>query len=336
MVLDGDYLQPSLQQEFVNVGGSGFQALAVWLIDRFETASSLLAKQWMKMELMRILLRYYFDYFPAQKNYAHSMKELILNVPRLELLASFSYTFACIALHEICHDPVRYRAVFFRQQVTTIEHLLIQPDRYCLAALAKALNWPMEIYDTEAQKSIPVFFQYHYQLPDINWPLTILQVYRDIYFRPLLPTKAWHIGQKNGILNDLVLRLLTTFSYHALAKNKEMLEQIIMNTDKALLSSFDYHYTRLSSWLSAGELTLNNLKTMYIGHLRQAVTHKRVGIEYGHQAYFDQIFQKYRDITEFMLPNIHYTQDLTQSLLYALARGLSFDEMNTSMITRLK
>lgn len=329
MVFDLDCLQPSMHQEFVNVGGSGFQALAVWFIDTFESVSPLLSQRWMKTELVRVLLRAHFDYFPAQKNYSHCVQQLILNVPRLELLASLTYTFACIAMQELCLHPARYRALFFKTNVPVIESLLIQPDRYCIAALARALSWPMEIYDVGDNKVVHTRFRYYYKTPDPNWPWVVLQLNAVSHFRPLLPSKAWHLGQKNGSLNTLVRRLVMTYQYH----HKHDLELTIINADKALLASFDYHYARLKAWVTAGELTLQNLKAMYIGYIRQVTHTKRIGTEYGHQDYFNHIFCKYRDITEFMLPASRYSHDLTHSLLHALARGLSLDEISSSALT---
>ncbi|MDA9271782.1 hypothetical protein N9Q05_00140 [bacterium] len=327
--------------EPINVGGSGFRALAVWLIDNVEAMDAFGLHDRMTMDWIRVVLNGYFDYFPQHCVFTSStitplscMKQLIASVPILELLSSLTWTLGCIAVEELFSCPTLYQNVFCRRKTVSLSNLvsqiLTQPNQYCIAALATALHLDIEIHYVGNQQAVYSRFQYFHPVMTVDTQKVTLQLQDGDYFLLVATPRKWHTNLYQ--VTPIVLKpMLDAF----INKNQRInIDEMIFYADKALLEKFEHYYLKLRAKVAAGDLMLADLIAIYTGRDRSQPVDKRVGTEQGNQRYFNQMMQRHGDVTGVTFSTAGYLDEMTNTMLHALARAVSLGEINPVVIDR--
>jgi len=274
MAHTGFFNKPYTQQEakseveysFIPVGGKQFHAAAVAIIDCFNNSTRI-----NEPSLKKILERF-FDYYPkfiSVQPYltAHDRMSMLLTGSRKsEIVDCMAFVLRQLAVDEIYANPTNYREVFSKLSSETPESYLRQPDTSIpasgLKALTAALGITITLSYTEHGKELRKLETY--EDVSINHPKfeVMLQVQGDQYF-PRVKSKAdfAFVGQ------------LATPSVEPAHKHSEKtvvlagIFEKISEDNSRLLLAFEQNKKRLMSMVDAGELTKEQLLTLYVKFL---------------------------------------------------------------------
>ncbi len=342
----GPQLTPKTKQDlraiFVDVGGQGdcgFRALAAAIIDKA------LSDKLRSRELTKSLLQQHFNYFPEQQPLGHLLTstdqiELMSKTPfsMAKLIQTMAYTLRQIAVDEIVAHPEIYRGAFFDKNETmptTPSAMRLETtwiDETAIAAIANALNLPVQVKVVNKGKELPLQLQYgktdtagslrgkpviiqlqdnHY-IPQVSQPERFEKV-RTISVDPLQPA--------------------------SIGNNDPEMEQILATIkaeDQRLLDEFEDTRTRLLAAVTAGEITQNGLLDIYVHGMQKSDylqgRVKYVGIEHGNQHFFDAIEGKQHGRTIVTMPNEHHEEQMTRELIHAIARAVSIGQLPSEKV----
>lgn len=320
----------------VDVGGNGdcgFRAAAAGFIDNF------ISNKRIKSELLNKVLFHHFGYFPDQRlvapgllTPAERMQQLIKHVAMPELVKALAYTFRQLAVDELVANPAQYRGAFANRTEQTEPATMRKPstwiDESAIAALAQALNLPIEVKVVERGKELPMRLQYNAMATK---PGVSMQLQAGHYI-PFLTHAADFSGVKAPSVN-------VTKPVEPVDTNDRNLPEIlalIAEDDQRMLDSFDNTHHRLTAMVNAGELTKADLLAMYIkgmansDYLQGRV--KYVGIEHGSQDFFEKVISAAKRGTDIVsLPHDHDEQ-IVQELVHGIARATSIGHMNADAL----
>jgi len=337
--------QPSASYQdephFIDVGGSGFRAVAVWMINHL-MESSLHHSTLLKIFWIHTIFERHIRYFPTH----YDLLDVLLSPSKpnqslsyrsqRELLDALSYTLGRIAFDELCDNPVLCRGIFSHEQTARLRDLLhgflSLPNQYGVGALASALHLSIDIWQVNTSSDLHARYQYGVQQKILNLRTVsgpILQLQGNDYFLPRVNDKRWitilshpiHVALKP--VSDQLKYGFTLAELHTklVVAEQHLLEEFIRVKD------------RLVRMVQTGELTLHHVQQIYkkTFDVENKLVHY-VGTERGSQHYFEELFRSHgMPLTE---SNVFhgYEDGMMNQLLIAIARAMSLGDLSIDLI----
>ncbi len=316
----------------VDVGGQGdcgFRAVAAGLVDNFVTNPR------MRGDLLNKVLPQHFNYFPQHRptvvgltTPAERMQQLINQVRMPELIQSLAYTLRQIAVDELCAHPANYRGAFANQHEYTSPEQMRKAstwiDESAIAALAQALDVPIEVKVVSRGKELPLRLQYNEASRNAQ---LVVQLQNGHYIAHVTHGELFMTVKQRPLTNVKV--------FADDAKHDSSLEDIlavIAEEDKYLLHEFESTHNRLTAMVVAGELSKQDLLVIYIkGMTSSDYLHGRVkyvGTEHGHQHFFAALLQAQKGTEVVELPTATYEDQVVNELVRGIARAVSIGQMS--------
>lgn len=328
---------------FIDVGGSGFRAVAVWMMGYLLGMNSHQQATLVKTRWVTKIFERHIRYFPIHQTLIDLLassdsvkRHTVSDRLKREFIDTVAYTLGRIAFDELCENPVLYRGAFSHGQTERLRDFmhafLPQPDKYSIGALAKVLQLPIEIWHVNTSNDIPARYQYDSKKHESNLDTylgPVLQLQAETCFMPMVFDPAWE-----GVLN-----------YHIHSSLKPVAEQIkcgftlaelhakLSAADEEIIERFIQVRANLVAMVQAGDLTLSHLKTMYSKGLYEAnLQRTRIGTECGNQYYFADITSSRDGALPALKPFSGYDDEIMNQLLTAIARSVSLGEMSLDLI----
>lgn len=316
---------------FVNVGGNGdcgFRSIAAGIIDNFLTHpranSDLLAK----------ILGQHFNFFPEHKptlpglvTATERLTHVIKHVRMGELLPSLAYTLRQMAVTEMCEHPARYRGAFVDNNEGTTPADMRQAatwiDESSIAALANVLALPIEVEVVSRVKTLPMRLRYN-ESESGNSPV-VIQLQGGHYIPQVTSSEMF------TPVSSQPARVITPATEKQ-AEDRSLAEihAAIAVEDKRLVDTFEETHHRLMTMVIAGELSKQDLLSMYVkgmansDYLVGRVAY--VGVEHGNQHFFDAILNTQRGNAQEAIST--GDEAIMTELVHALARAITIGQMN--------
>lgn len=252
--------------QYIDVGGGQFRAVAVALIDRLNSANRI------NESTLKIILERFFTFFPQYKlsqaylTLGERMKMLINSSRRSEVVECMAYVLRQLTVDALYADPLSYREVFEGLSPDTSTDYLRQPSVVlhvsAFAALAHAVDLKITLSFQWRGKELRLREDFSNEsLPFI--PLEVkLQVQDDHYFPEVRnKTDFMYVGR-------LAVHFPTPVVIPSSPEKtiKEILD-LIATHNKELHQSYHQWCKNLFSMVAAGELTRQDLITLFIEFL---------------------------------------------------------------------
>jgi len=326
--------QPQSRIGFVDVGGDGdcgFRAVAATLLDEFMRHPRRHATLWNK------LLTAHFDYFSEPRRSSSLMTHtervtaLMNHLSLAKLIQSLAFTLRQLAVTEMCHHPEVYRGAFVEQHEGTTPEMMRKPttwiDENGIAALAHALSLPIEVQVIDRLKTLPK--SYHYHPSAAAHPPVVIQLLGGHY------TPRVSAPEKFAAVKGHIHPVLNPMSPTKEEQDPDLSEiyAAIAADDHRKVEAFESTYHRLCVMVTAGELTKEDLLTMYVKGMKDSDylvgRVAEVGFEYGHQAFFDEILKAKQGRQHLGFLTLDAEQSITAELIHALSRAISIGHMQS-------
>ncbi len=310
----------------------GFPAIAAGLVDHF-----LMHPKAYAPVFNQILTQHYSD-FPSHKSNlpglvtpAERMQQLIKYVRMDELVHTLAYTLRQIAVTEMCHTPHLYRTAFVNEGLSPkdMRRPSIALGAAGIAAVANALDCPIEIQVVERLKTAPLRVRFHALGASA---IPIILKCQDRRYEPKIMLK-----ERFAALGALPSRTVHPITDTALA-DPSLAEILfaIEAKDEDLLERFEDTYRRLAVMVAAGELNKDNLSAIYIKSLSLSDASSKqtsyVGTEQGTQYFFDALIRAQRGAQHNILPIKGDEQQFVDELVHALARGIALGKIPAAIV----
>ncbi|ETO94472.1 hypothetical protein [Legionella oakridgensis] len=317
-----------LRSAFVNMGGTGdcgFRSVAAGFIDNF------LSGQRIKANVIAKVLKQHVAYFPEHGSNmilatpTEELRELTRRVSMAELIQKLSYTLRQMAVNELCVNPARYRGAFVGSHENTSPDSMRKPstwmDESAIAALANALDFPIEVRVVEKGKELPMRLQYNAGAAN---PGIVMQLQNDHYI-----PRVVHQEEFAAVRHKPAPVVRTNAVQHD--PNLSEILAVIATEDKRLQEEFESLRHRLTAMVAAGELSKADLLKLYVkgmatsDYLQGRVQY--VGTEHGTQHFFEAITQAQKEPEALVLTKEQYDEHIIAELIHALARAISIGDM---------
>lgn len=322
------------KRSYVDVGGigdCGFRAVAAGLIDAEDEA------------LFSMLLPHYFRYFPHAESLGCTSLERVKNMTRTPLaMAKFvrelAYVLRQLAVDEMCQFPGKYRGAFINNGAvdrdTSPQEMRKEStwiDETVIFALANKLGIPIDVDVRVPGKTIPLCL--HYNPEATQAPLVKMQLQHGHYI-PAVTHPA--VFQRNSHSEQSITPNAT-----ATGRVDPPLSEIMAKIkahDKRVIDEFDQAKRRLTAMVAAGELTKDQLLSMYIegmstsDYLRGRIHY--VGVEYGHQQFFEIIKQAKEGVIPVITSTgtLQHDEGIIVELIHAIARATTIGQMDKDKV----
>ena len=323
---------------FLDVEGAlddGFPAIAAGLINNFlmhPKANSALINQ---------ILPHHYTYFPTHKSNlpglvtaVERMQQLMKYVRMDELVQTLAYTLRQIAVMEMCKSPHLYRAAFVDHPEGGITPKEMRRPSVALgecgiAALADALECPIEVLVVDRIKTAPLRLHYHAMS---GGPSPIILKLQDRRYEPRVTLK-----DRFAAIGSLPSRTLQPMTDTSVVDPS--LSEIIVAIDaedELLIERFEDAYRRLAVMVAAGELNKDTLMALYVKGIGIVEASSRsalyVTTEHGTQDFFDAVIRAQRGAQKDHLPIKGHEQQLIDELVHALARAIAVGKMPAALV----
>jgi hypothetical protein len=332
----------------VNVGGAGdcgFRAIAAGIVNK------VLVENQNSPELRALLQRHY-QYFPQHRipvrlptgpegvRYIldpratafnnHSLQ--LNNRAMAELIQTLAYTIRQMAVDEMVAHPEKYRGAFIgpenESMPTSVEAMRLAGtwiDETAIAAAAVATQFPIDVRVVAPGKEVPLCLHYGVQ-NSRQTPITI-QLQNQHY-----------IAQVNDPARfEKITSVAANTVYPQKIKQtdpelKEVLTKIAKE-DERLLKTFEDVKGRLTAAVAAGEVSREQLLTIYISGLNQSdYLQGYVGIEHGNQKFFADLKANTSDLDIIRMQYDSQEDQITQQLVHAIARAVSINHLDPAEV----
>ena len=319
---------------FVDVGGNGdcgFRAVAAGIIDNF-----LMHPRMMNAEFLKKLLDLHFKLFPEQQTtmpglvtYAERMQQLIKQTRMGVLIQTLSYSLRQVAVHEMCTHPELYRGAFVQQNEQTTPEEMRKPttwiDESSIAALAKALDMPIEVHVVEQVKTLAMRLIYNETAKGA--PPIVIQLQSGHYV-PHVTMSERFTNMQSQPVRALQPVIDDTINDRSLSE----IHAIIALEDERLLRAFENMCAKLSTMVAAGEIRKEHLLDVYVkGIANSDYLDGRgacVSKEQGNQHFFQTIARAKTGLSNAINPADDHDKAITKELVHALARAVSIGQMS--------
>ncbi|MDP3705259.1 MAG: hypothetical protein Q8R24_05060 [Legionellaceae bacterium] len=331
------------QPFFIDVGGSGFRAVAVWIMGYLLGMNSSQHTTIVKKHWATTIFERHIRYFPIHQTLIDVLvgsdstkRHMVSDRLKREFIDTLAYTLGRIAFDELCHNPVPYRGAFSHGQTERLRDFmhafLPQPDKFSMGALAKALHLSIEIWHVNTTSDIPARYHYgtnkHEHNSDIQM-VPVLQLQAETYFMPLVSDAVWERVLNHPIHSSLKPVSEQITCCFTLAE----LHAKLSAADEEIINRFIHIKANLVAMVQAGDLTLSHLKSIYNQGLYETNRQRtRIGTECGNQYYFADITSSSEGVMPTLMPFSSYDAEIMEQLLTAIARAVSLDEMSLDLI----
>lgn len=313
---------------FVDVGGTGdcgFRSIAAGIIDNF-------LNQPMKMrgDLLKQVLTHHFKYFPQHRitmpgliTPVDRMDQLIRTTHMGELVQTFAYTLRQMAVDELCLHPEYYRGAFVTEHEETSPAVMRQPttwiDESSIAALSNTLQMPVDVF-IGANHTLRKRLRYN---EDAINPGVVIRL-QGAHYIPSV-----HSSDRFALVKSQTQRVLKpqVDVNEADPSLADILTKIAAE-DQRLITVFDATCHRLKFMVANGELSKENLFSIYI----KGMSHsdylsnraKHASVEHGHQQFFNLITHGQTGKDTFSVLD----DQMTDELIHAISRAISIGHMS--------
>ena len=321
---------------FLDVGGNGdcgFRAIAAGIIDNFLEQSSHL-----RGDLLKKVLDAHFNYFPQQKTLmpglvkpADRMAQLIRTTRMGELVQSLAYTLRQMAVDELCANPENYRGAFVTQHENTSPETMRQPtiwiDESSIAALSNALDLPVNVVLGDHYQTLRKRLRYNEAAAN---PPVEIRLQGEHYIPRLVHSDRFSLvkTQTDKVLQPHVSAGVDDPSL------SDILAKIAAE-DKRLVLSFEATCNRLNFMVANGELSQDDLLSIYIGGMDHSDylsnRAKHASVEHGNQDFFNLIINAQKGNGQFTGSNV---PKMTDELIHAISRAISIGHMSDEVIDK--
>ena len=288
-------------RNFVYLDGGGFRAIAVALMDQSMQFTG--EQSWMQAILAR-----YSEFFPER------MPVWSINSSRDLELQQLTYTLARIAVDELCAHPCDYSAAFKHTEHQDIESwacgVMHSPHKHALAALANAVQLPLEIYSIDAEREIAV--RTCYSVKNLGVCAARLLMYGGLFFPKVDQPGVWRGIERLGYLpiDTCKLTLPATLS---------VIDETLASSDLARWQLYQESLRKLQSLF----LSENDCRQVYQQNWRDITQINLLECEHGLQDYFARLSIKYGN------PEI-----ISPPWISAVARAITLDACNYLSLNR--
>ncbi|KTC64748.1 Predicted cysteine protease (OTU family) (plasmid) [Legionella adelaidensis] len=328
--------EPAKVGAFVNVGGRGdcgFRSVAAGFLD------NILARNRVRNDVITKVLNRHFQYFPHHRPQrgtlkgelhtpAEIMQQVINKVTLSELVQTLGYTLRQLAVDEFVVHPNKYRGAFVNDTEAThpaqMRQIHTYIDETAIAALAEVLNTPIEVKVVEAEKELPLKLKYNAEGEN---PAIVVQLQNHHYVPKVVDVKRF---------TTVGLQASRAISPVNLANEEPSMEEIlklIASEDKRIHAEFQAHKNRLTTMVSAGELSKKDLLNLYVDGMRNSDylrgRTKYVGLEHGNQQFFNTLLTAQSEGVVAAKAG-SYDRQVVDALIHGIARAISIGQMNTN------
>ncbi|MFA5960926.1 MAG: OTU domain-containing protein [Tatlockia sp.] len=318
---------------FIDVGGNGdcgFRAIAVSMMDNVFTNPRV------NQELAKTLLALHTHYYGFKSagrllTAVEQLKERTKTpASRAQFIHELSYALRQVAVDELCAHPATYRSAFVTEHEgtspATMRLATTWIDESAIAALAKVMNVSVSVQVIEKGKELPLILHYNTTIKTPSGSPVAIQLQGNHYCAAVNKQNKAFFSPLRTIKTELPTPQLDV------AKNDPESAAIfaeVERVDKALLEEFTQTKKRLHAMVSAGELSKDQLISIYIKGMNRS-DYLQGRIQYGHQAFFAAIEKARAGHNEEALafPKENHDELVIQELCHALARAVSIGQMD--------
>lgn len=279
------------------------------------------------------------DYAHIGTTYSRPEERLQLLLNDAQSIAKVGYTLRCIAVQEIIENPEKYPGAYVADgnDTSVLPLNMIKPttfvDETVLAALANALQVPIQVEARDSVNDIPLIIQYGpiCEKDDLQSPVEVEKLgghYRARLDSPVL-IQAFEAAppQSLAALPEYI---------PALPSEDEMIQRTIA-ADKKILKTFEEHYDTLTDLVISKGITKDQLLDIYIkgigtsDYLQGRV--KYVRAEYNGQDFFERAIESAKSrqrgvgvVAQEEEPQ--FEEPIMNELMHAIARATSIKQLD--------
>lgn len=335
----GASTQSAHQLTTVDLGGQGdscFRAAAAAMIDNIFTKP---AENIKLAESLCLIHSIYFQQreIPGRSTtFADLLKSLVQLPVRAKFLHELAYALRQITVDELCVHPERYRSAFVSLHGTiTLETLRSQgtwPDEATvIAALAAAIKLPITVKKTSSSDELA--------LRSLHEPLLGARVGSSITLHLKNESYLAEVNNSSYFVG-LSLSIAPVITPKGANGNHEFslthLLQKIISDEQRILSEFESTSKRLQIMVKAGELSKEQLLSIYIHEVVNcsglAKSTNYAGIEHGHQKFFELIEMNRNEGRQANRSEKGYEQLFLNELIHALSRAVALGQLDPALI----
>lgn len=316
-----DLAQSRLSVDVGGHGDSGFRSMAAGIIDNYRALS-------LNRAHLSQVLQHHFVYYPQHRPHTmglampDQLMDAVLNKMSMpEFISSLAYTLRQLAVDEMVNDPVRYASAFVQDygqiSPTDMRHMGTWIDACSMGALAKMLGIPVDVRVITKGKTLPS--------PPLRYPseakhatthqLIIIELDRQHYQPCLLHSDAFQSNVNDSQCHTSPVQTPIT------DPGMPEILNIIAEAEKHLIAEFERMYIRLSTMVSAGELTQKHLLDMYIKSMSIS-DHPSMD-----RVHLSHLFSRAIGSLSSHFPSQMHDDAIVAELIYAIARAISIDQI---------
>lgn len=319
---------------WVNVGGTGdcgFRSAAAAMID------NVLVKPRANQGLAEDLIKLHADYFEQQAiqirlltSAEHLAKLVEAPIARAKFLSELAYALRQVTVDELITYPERYRGAFVAEhEGTAPEKMRLQEtyiDESAIAAMAKVIKVPIEIQVVEPAKELFLELSYNAELKEpVGSPIVMQLLNHDRHYIPQVGKPEYFESIKPVPVSPKVRNQ---------AADPELTEILakIAREDQRLLDEFAQTSKRLSTMVTAGEMTKESLIDIYVKGMKNS-DYLEGRIKHGTQQFFEEIERARKGVkAAVQLPQENHDEQVTHELVHAIARAISIGQLDPALV----
>lgn len=319
----------------VNVGGDGdcgFRSIAAGLIDNFSAFPHL------SKPLLHKVLQRHFAYYPqhrpqmlALETPSQLMARVLKKVNMPELIQSLAYTLRQLAVDEMVKNPARYPGAFVQHNEQTSPAKMRQArtwiDESSICALAQSLDLPIHVrVVTRGKELAPPPLTYNAQAKHAATNPTIVIELERQHYRPRLINPDLF---KSNVYDSK--SRLSPIQVDVVDRDIPEILKEIAEVEKRTIEVFESTRDRLTTMVSAGELTKKNLLDLYIKGIKTS-DYLLGRVKHIDQEYQTDFFSRAIAQLPSHSPSQPHEDAMVAELVHALARAISIGDMRAEEV----
>ena len=303
---------------------NGFRAVAISLLDAYlsNKTNGLL---WDK------LLTSHFRYFPGQQSLSpvfasvgDQLRQMMRQMTMTELVRTLAYTLRQLSVDELCAQPIRYQSAFVnvneQSQLESMRQTGVSLDACAMSAIAASLGFTMELHLVEPHKDLRARVRY----AEGNHAQIVMQRGRGDTYQPYVVNRDnfshLHLHPDRPVVAEAC-------NHHDLS---DIMQKISLDNSRVFSEASAFGH-RLYTMLSAGELSLDDLVSLYIASTSMHSS-RYIGTEHGNQQFFETLNSGQNGTNASMTFDNETTASLANALVTALAQSVGLGQLSPTQL----